>query len=75
MRVLDRLPGPERRILGVLLEAYPRPVSNEDLAAKAGYADGGGAFNNPRGRLRSLGLVDYPTKGVVVAKPLLFLEE
>lgn len=73
-RVLERLPGPERRILRVLLEAYPRPISNEDLAAKAGYAMGGGAFANPRGRLRSLGLVEYPTKGAVAARALLFLE-
>jgi hypothetical protein len=73
-RVMERLPGPERKLLRVLLEAYPTPISNEDLAAKAGYADGGGAFNNPRGRLRSLGLIDYPDKGMVVARPLLFLE-
>jgi hypothetical protein len=71
---MERLPGPERKLLRVLLEAYPTPISNEDLAAKAGYADGGGAFNNPRGRLRSLGLIDYPDKGMVVARPLLFLE-
>lgn len=34
----------------------------------------GGAFNNPRGRLRSLGLIEYPQPGFVVARPLLFLE-
>jgi hypothetical protein len=35
---------------------------------------GAGAFNNPRGRLRSLGLVEYPQPGHVAAKSLLFLE-
>jgi uncharacterized protein len=74
-RVLERLPGPEQKLLRVLLAAYPNPVTNEDLAAQAGYEPGGGAFNNPRGRLRSLGLIDYPDRGLVVAKPLLFLED
>lgn len=73
-RVLERLPGPECKILRVLLESYPAAIRNEDLAAKAGYAADGGAFNNPRGRLRSLGLIDYSGRGMVVARPLLFLE-
>jgi hypothetical protein len=74
VRVLDRLPGPERKLLRVLLEAYPQSISNEELAAKAGYAMGGGAYGNPRGRLRSLGLIEYKGKGMVMAKSLLFLE-
>ena len=73
-RVLGRLPGPEQRILKVLLEAYPEPVPNDELAQRAGYEPRGGAFQNPRGRLRSLGLIDYPRPGSVVARPLLFLE-
>lgn len=70
--VLDRLPGPERKILSALLESRDG-LSNEELAAKAGYADGGGAYNNPRGRLRSLGLIEYQG-GKVFPKSLLFLE-
>lgn len=72
-RVLARLPGPEARILSVLLDAYPEAVANDDLARQAGYEPGGGAFNNPRGRLRSLGLVDYPQRGTVVARAVLFV--
>lgn len=72
-RVLARLPGPEQRILKPLLEAYPHGLSNEDLAQKAGYGAGGGAFNNPKGRLRTFGLIDYPQPGFAVAKSLLFL--
>lgn len=71
--VLQRLPGPEQRILQVLIEAYPDALSNEACAKAAGYAPDGGAYNNPRGRLRSLGLIEYPERGVVQAKPLLFL--
>lgn len=74
-RVLDRLPGPEQKILRVLLEHYPKAIDNDTLARKAGYEPGGGAFNNPRGRLRSLGLIDYPERGQVAAQPVLFLEE
>lgn len=73
-RVLERLPGPEQRILRVLLGAYPESVDNDDLAREAGYEPGGGAYNNPRGRLRSLGLIHYPERGRVAALPLLFLE-
>jgi hypothetical protein len=50
-------------------------MSNEELAEAAGYAPNTGGYNNPRGRLRSLGLVAYPSPGRVVALPLLFLED
>lgn len=73
-RVLAKLPGPEQRILRPLLDAYPEEMKGEDVAAAAGYAFGTGGFNNPKGRLRSLGLVDYPRPGYIVAKSLLFLE-
>jgi len=73
-RVLGQLPGPEGKLLRVLLDAYPGALSNEDLAQRAGYAPNGGAYNNPRGRLRSLGLIDYQG-GLVVARPVLFLQE
>lgn len=72
-KVMQRLRGPERKILRALLEVYPSSISNDDLAAKAGYAIGG-AFNNPKGRLRSLGLIDYPERNRVIAKSILFLE-
>lgn len=73
-RVLAQLPTPEQKLLKVLLEAYPEAVDNDQLARAAGYEPGGGAFNNPRGRLRTLGLVEYPQKGQVKAADLLFLE-
>jgi hypothetical protein len=57
----------------VLLEEWPKMLEKSDLADRAGYALGG-AFNNPLGRLRSLGLVDYPERGTARARDLLFLE-
>ncbi len=72
-RVLSILRGPERKLLEVLLEIYPDEISNEELAERAGYSAGGGAYNNPRGRLRSLGLIEYKGQGVK-AREILFLE-
>lgn len=73
-RVLARLPGPEQKILNVLLGVYPKPLTKDDCATSAGYTPGSGGFNNPCGRLRSLGLVDYPQPGMIAAQPVLFLE-
>ena len=74
-RILAKLPGPEQRLLRPLLDAYPSPVSNTELAAAAGYTPGAGSFNNPRGRLRTLGLIEYPTGGYCRAKALLFPDD
>ncbi|MFA4833595.1 MAG: DUF87 domain-containing protein [Patescibacteria group bacterium] len=71
-KVLSILPGPEAKVLKVLLEIYPESILNEELAERAGYAAGGGAYNNPRGRLRSLGLIEYRDAGVV-ARSILFI--
>lgn len=73
-KIMERLPGPEGKILQVLIDEYPHAVTNEALAEAAGYSPGGGAYNNPRGRLRSLGLIEYTPGGCVKAKDLLFLE-
>lgn len=71
-RVLGRLPGPEQRVLKPLLESYPKPIDGPSLAEAAGYTFGAGSFNNPRGRLRMLGLVEYVGNGQVVASECLF---
>ncbi len=71
--VLRVLPGPEAKLLKVLLETYPEEISKDSLAEKTGYAPGSGGFNNPCGRLRTLGLVEYPRPGTVKAKDLLFI--
>ncbi len=73
-KVLGILPGPEQKILRALIEAYPEDLSNEETAERAGYTPGSGGFNNPKGRLRSIGLVRYPQPGRVKAKALLFIE-
>jgi hypothetical protein len=72
--VLGRLKGPEQRLLRPLLKSYPSAMHNQTLADAAGYTAGAGAFNNPRGRLKTLGLIEYPQPGMVRAKDLLFPE-
>ncbi len=72
--VLARLPGPETKILRALLDRWPGGLSNDDLAAAASYAPDGGAYNNPRGRLRSLGLIEKRGDGQFAARVILFPE-
>lgn len=71
--ILAKLEGPMVRILTPLLKAYPKGIDNESLANAAGYAPGSGGYNNPRGRLKSLGLVEY-RDGKVYARDILFPE-
>jgi hypothetical protein len=73
-KVLEILPNPEQRILKPLLERYPDAINNEDLAHAAGYKFGTGGFNNPRGRLRTLGLIEYRDGGVA-ARSILFPQD
>lgn len=72
--VLGRLPKPEQRILSVILKAYPNNISNDECADTAGYARGSGGYNNPRGRLRTLGLIEYPGNSTVRARDILFID-
>jgi hypothetical protein len=74
-KIMAILDGPRRRILEPLLRAYPRALTREQLAAAAEYEPKGGAFMNPLGALRSLGLVEYPEPGKVAALPVLFIDE
>lgn len=73
-KILDRLDGPQQKIFRIAAAAYPRSIDRESLATQSGYTPGAGAFNNPVGKLKSLGLVVYPEKGYVQADAALFLE-
>ena len=71
--VMEKLSGPQRRVLQPLIDRYPLDMDVHELADDSGYEVGGGAFNNTRGSLRSLGLIDYPGPGRAVALPVLFV--
>ncbi len=71
-KVLSVLDGPQQRILKPLLDANGESIGNDELAALAGYQIGGG-FNNPKGRLRSLGLIEYLPGNRIRARDILFI--
>lgn len=66
------LNGPQQKVLAPLLEAYPESMPIGELAEAAGYAAGTGHFNNIRGRLSTLGAIEYPRPGWARASALLF---
>ena len=72
--VFEKVSGPQRRILECLIREYPREVHKETLANNAEASATSSSYSNNLGALRSLGLIDYPQQGYVVAKPVLFLE-
>ncbi|KAA6459600.1 DUF853 family protein [Acidobacteria bacterium AB60] len=74
-RLMGMMGGPERKLLEVLISLRSKSIDRAELAAKAGYGHlNSKGFVNAMGRLRTLGLLDYPTTGKVRATDLLFLE-
>ena len=75
LKALFRKVGESKaKILRVLIEKYPSAIDRDDLADAVGMSRTSGGYFNYLGALRSLGVVDYPAPGQVVAKPVLFLE-
>lgn len=71
--ILDKLPGPESKLLRELITRYPEQMSNEELCMATGYTnERSTGYTNPRGRLKSFGFVEYPTPGMVRARDVLF---
>lgn len=54
---LRQLGKAERAALQALVEVYPRQLTKEELAQRAGYEAAGGGFNNALSRLRTLELI------------------
>jgi hypothetical protein len=74
-RVLQsKLPPAKWKIIAALVRAYPQPLNKSELAEQADTSPDSSAYANNLGSLRSLGLLDYPAPGQVVAQPVLFLE-
>jgi uncharacterized protein len=69
---IAHLPGPQGRILRVLIQHYPRPVERARLAQLTDQSPTSSAYGNHLGALRSRGLIDYPRSGQVIATALLF---
>ncbi len=73
-RVLSVLDPSERKLMAVILRVYPHSIGSDRLAAETGYAPEAGRFSNLRGRLKTLGLVEYKGAGQVRARDVLFPE-
>lgn len=68
----NKLSRPKARILQVLIEQYPNAVDKVMLAGLTAQSPTSSGYTNNLGSLRSLGLIDYPSPGYVVATDLLF---
>lgn len=68
----ERLSGPQRKILQVVVERYPKQVSRDELANEADQSPTSSGYSNNLSVLRSLDLIDYPGPKQVVATGLLF---
>ena len=71
---IDRLGNVAGRILSPLLVTYPEALRSDEVAAAAGYHPNAKSYSNMKGRLRTLGLIDYPRPGELVATKVLFPE-
>jgi hypothetical protein len=69
-----KLGTPQRRILEAMIQSYPHAMTKDALAERSDHSPTSGGYFNNLGRLRSLGLLDYPSPGHVAAQPVLFLE-
>ncbi|TXH35245.1 MAG: hypothetical protein E6Q98_15740 [Rhodospirillaceae bacterium] len=69
-----QLPPAKWRILEALIGAYPVHLSKADLAEQSGQSATSSGYANNLGSLRSLGFIDYPSAGMVVALSVLFIE-
>jgi len=72
-RIMENLSLPERRLLQPLLDAYPRSMTNQDLAQTANYEVSASSYKAPRARLKALCLIEYVEDGVR-ARDILFPE-
>jgi hypothetical protein len=70
--VYDLVPAPQARILRIVIDQYPADVDRGFPAEQLGVDASTGSYGNNLGALRTLGVIDYPAKGRVVATDLLF---
>jgi hypothetical protein len=68
------LPAPRKRLLGLLTYVYPEGLTREELARRANVSPTSGSYSQNLAGLRSLGLIEYGSGGLVVATKLLYPE-
>ncbi len=66
-----RMVGESRtRILKILIDADREPISKPELAEQAGFSPTSGGYANYLGNMRSMGLINYVSGGVVATEVL-----
>lgn len=69
----EKISGPQRQILEMLVSLYPASAPREAIAKAIGASPTSSSFANNLGFLRSqLGVIDYPSGGMVRAADMLF---
>lgn len=71
--VREKLNVAQVKIYDVAVQVWPDEIERDELAEESGYTVSG-HFNNTLGSLRTLGVIDYPRRGVVKASDILFME-
>lgn len=69
---LAMVSGPQRAILRELIAVHPKALQKAELADRAGASPMSSAYTNNLGAMRSLGVLDYPSSGLVRATDVLF---
>lgn len=74
-RIIAMLGGASSRILKPLIDVYPKSMNREDVARAAGYEHvRSTGFVKAMSQLSTLGFINYPDRGSIAAKSVLFLE-
>lgn len=71
--VIAKASRPQGEMLRVLIAAYPHPLTRDELAQRLGVSAASSGFEKNLSTLRTMGVIDYPIRGEVVALPILFL--
>jgi hypothetical protein len=62
------------RLVEQLIAAHPESLDKEGLAGAAQVSPVSSGYANNLGALRSMGLIDYPSPGLIALTPAMLLE-
>jgi hypothetical protein len=72
--VIGRLPSLQQKILRALLALYPEKASRAQISAVCGTSEASSHFQNNVSALKTLGVLEYPESGWLIASSKLLLE-
>lgn len=72
VKIAAKLPRAQMRIVEEVAQAHPRAMPKDELAELVQASATSSGFANNLGRLRTLGLIEYPQPGAVRARDILF---